>query len=104
MAAKKPPASAPARTAKPAADEAGQSTAALARELRSLIPRLDAEGLVFLIEQAQVHLYNMQVDELNRSRESLGAAKTKTAKPRGQSAAEDAEEIRIEGSEGSGGC
>lgn len=102
MAAKKPPASTPARTTSPAGAEAGQSTTALARELRSLIPRLDAEGLQFLIEQAQVHLYNMQVDELNRSRESMAAAKTKTAKARGQSAAGDAEEIRIEGAEGSG--
>jgi hypothetical protein len=40
---------------------------ALARELSLLIPRLDEEGLLFLIEQAQVHLYNMQVDELNQT-------------------------------------
>jgi hypothetical protein len=39
----------------------------LAKELRALIPRLNEEGLAFLIEQAQVHLYNMQVDELNSS-------------------------------------
>jgi hypothetical protein len=39
----------------------------LAKELSALIPRLDEEGLLFLIEQAQVHLYNMQVDELNRT-------------------------------------
>jgi hypothetical protein len=39
----------------------------LAKELGALIPRLDEEGLLFLIEQAQVHLYNMQVDELNQT-------------------------------------
>ena len=39
----------------------------LAVELRSLIPRLDSEGLAFLVEQARVHLYNMQVDELNQA-------------------------------------
>ncbi len=37
---------------------------ALAAELSSLIPKLDSEGLAFLIEQARVHLYNMRVAEL----------------------------------------
>jgi len=39
----------------------------LAKELKSLIPRLDSEGLAFLVEQARVHLYNMQVEELNKA-------------------------------------
>ena len=39
----------------------------LAKELRSLIPKLDEEGLAFLIEQAQIHLYNLQVDALNKT-------------------------------------
>ena len=54
-------------------------TDALAKELQALIPRLDAEGLEFLIEQAQVHLYNMQVDELNRTMERKAAAKAAMA-------------------------
>jgi hypothetical protein len=65
---------------------------ALAKELRALIPRLDAEGLSFLIEQAQVHLYNMQVEELN------------TALTRSRGGGENApppESFRIEGSGGS---
>jgi hypothetical protein len=66
----------------------------LVKELRSLIPRLDAEGLQFLIEQAQVHLYNMQVDELNKT--FAKAKPAETSKPVKQS-----ENIRIEGS-GSG--
>ncbi|MDR2258866.1 MAG: hypothetical protein LBE14_06930 [Treponema sp.] len=66
----------------------------LAGELRSLIPRLDAAGLQFLIEQAQVHLYNMQVDELNKT--FVRAKPAGAAKPPGRP-----EEIRIEGS-GSG--
>ncbi|MDR2471880.1 MAG: hypothetical protein LBD09_07215 [Treponema sp.] len=37
----------------------------LAKELRGLIPKLDEEGLAFLVEQAQVHLYNLQVEALN---------------------------------------
>ena len=45
----------------------GEECESLAKELRSLIPRLDEEGLAFLIEQAQVHLYNMQVDALNNT-------------------------------------
>jgi hypothetical protein len=66
----------------------------LVKELLSLIPRLDAEGLQFLIEQAQVHLYNMQVDELNKT--LAGAKPAGVSKPAKQS-----ENIRIEGS-GSG--
>ncbi|MCL2479503.1 MAG: hypothetical protein FWF22_08375 [Treponema sp.] len=53
----------------------------LTDELQSLIPRLDEEGLDFLIQQAKVHIYNMQVDELNR--ETIAAA----AKPAAKSAA-----------------
>ena len=44
----------------------------LAKELRSLIPKLDVEGLTYLIEQASIHIYNMKVDEHNRA--VLGAA------------------------------
>jgi Ni,Fe-hydrogenase III component G len=66
----------------------------LVKELKGLLPRLDEEGLVFLIEQAQIHLYNMQVDELNdtvsRTREITSkAAKKKTP----------ATELRIEAAE-----
>jgi len=39
----------------------------LAKELKSLIPKLDEEGLAFLVKQANVHLYNMQVDALNNT-------------------------------------
>lgn len=35
----------------------------LASELKALIPKLDKEGLAFLVEQAQVHLYNMKIME-----------------------------------------
>ena len=47
--------------------KAGRERDNLAKELGSLIPKLDEEGLSFLIEQAQVHLYNMQVDALNKT-------------------------------------
>jgi len=48
----------------------------ITKELKSLIPKLDEEGLAFLLKQAQIHLYNMQVDELNRkiTEDSLNAS------------------------------
>jgi len=75
----------------------------LANELRSMIPKLDSEGLAFLVEQARVHLYNMQVDELNRetiaaSGKEAGASrgrKTKSAGPKTKPTGN----FRIEGTE-----
>jgi len=58
----------------------------LSRELKTLIPKLDEEGLAFLVKQAHVHLYNMQVDALNKTmvkeaqRESERIKSTKTKK------------------------
>jgi len=51
----------------------------LAKELKGLIPKLDSEGLAFLVEQARVHLYNMQVDELNRAAIAAEASATTAA-------------------------
>ena len=65
------------KTAGKALDE---NREALAKELRTLIPKLDSKGLAFLIEQARVHLYNMQVDELNKA-----AVAANTAAARSQS-------------------
>ena len=52
---------------------ASSETTALAKELGTLIPQLDAEGLAFLIEQARVHLYNMEVSELERAASLAGS-------------------------------
>jgi len=38
----------------------------LAKELKSLIPKLDEEGLAFLVKQSHVHIYNMQVNVINK--------------------------------------
>lgn len=38
----------------------------LAKELRTLLANLDSEGLLFLIEQAKIHIYNMQVIALQQ--------------------------------------
>jgi hypothetical protein len=51
-----------------------------AKELRELIPKLDSEGLAFLVEQARVHLYNMQVDELNRAAHAADTASARAKK------------------------
>ena len=46
----------------------------LAKELRSLIPKMDAQGLAFLVEQSRIHLYNMEVVELNKAAAAAKAA------------------------------
>jgi hypothetical protein len=46
----------------------------LGEELVSLIGDLDEEGLAFLVEQARVHLYNMEVDRLAQRAEDIEAA------------------------------
>ncbi|MDR2768368.1 MAG: hypothetical protein LBB82_08610 [Treponema sp.] len=53
----------------------------LAKQLKTLIPQLDEEGLAFLVEQARVHLYNMQVTALNEKL-ALESAGVKGAKSR----------------------
>jgi len=58
----------------------------LAKELKGLIPKLDSEGLAFLIEQARVHLYNMQVDELNEAAVAANNAGARARSIAGKSA------------------
>ncbi|MGO8693530.1 MAG: hypothetical protein ACLQMF_07625 [Rectinemataceae bacterium] len=43
------------------------------KELLDILPRLDEEGLAFLLEQARVHLYNMEAERLDREAESASA-------------------------------
>jgi hypothetical protein len=54
--------------------------AALAKELKELIPRLDSEGLAFLVKQGRIHHYNMQVDELNNATRAAHLASIRSAK------------------------
>ena len=74
----------------------------LAEELRGLIPQLDSEGLAFLVEQARVHLYNMQVEELNKAANAADAASAGAAGSKhggkGTSKAAD-RKLRIDGTE-----
>ena len=43
-------------------------------ELLALLPELDEEGLAFLLEQAKVHRYNMEVEKLNAISDRVAAA------------------------------
>jgi hypothetical protein len=53
-------------------------------ELIALLPELDDEGIAFLLEQAKVHHYNMEVERLNAISEraaASGSAKAPKAAP-----------------------
>jgi hypothetical protein len=60
--------------------KAGRRSSVL-EELLDLLPQLDEEGLEFLLEQAQVHRYNMEVEALDREAGS-DSAKAATAEKR----------------------
>jgi len=70
--------------------KAKSKTEALAAELKTLIPRLDEEGLTYLIEQARIHIYNMSVDEYNASVIKAAAAESAAEKAAGTKAARKA--------------
>ena len=88
------------------ADKRDGERESLAKELRGLIPRLDSEGLAFLVEQARVHLYNMQVEELNEAALAAEDAAVRANSPaagkaggRGGSSKAAAENFRIDATE-----
>jgi TnpA family transposase len=67
----------------------------LQTELQNLITQLDEEGLVYLTEQAKIHIYNMKVDEHNRAvlaeSKNAPAGSTGKSKKTGAAAAKPAE-------------
>jgi len=73
----------------------------LANELKGLIPQLDSEGLAFLVQQARVHLYNMQVDKLNKAAGAVNEATAREAalKRERKQAKTEKENLRIIGSD-----
>lgn len=69
----------------------------LAQELVSLIPSLDEAGLAFLVEQACVHIHNMEI-ERQEAEEAMAA---KAEKPAGKKTGKKAETLA--GKKSSGG-
>jgi hypothetical protein len=60
----------------PVGKRAKGASSPLLRELEALLPELDDEGLAFLLEQAKVHRYNMEVERLNAISDRLAAEGT----------------------------
>jgi hypothetical protein len=52
----------------------------LVKELKQLLPKLDDEGLMFLLDQAQILLYNMQVSGLHDEDSESKGISSKTSK------------------------
>jgi hypothetical protein len=72
--------------------------AALSKALTSLIPSLDVEGLAFLVEQARVHLHNMEVASLEADIASVRElASRSSAKANGTSASKKGGASRSKG-------
>lgn len=65
----------------------------LVTELAELTKQMDAEGLLFLIEQARVHLYNMQVEALEGDLQEI---EEKRAKALNVKKAQPKKDFRIE--------
>ena len=87
------------KTAKKGAGKNAQQDA-LAKELRALIPKLDCEGLAFLLEQARIHLYNMQVEKLNNAAVAANAASERAAATRGRKPVKTGNDsFRLDGTE-----
>jgi hypothetical protein len=76
-----------------------QARIVLAKELKSLIPKLDSEGLTFLIQQARIHLYNMKVDELNKVAVAADKSTVKLAAQKRKSAESTEKKFQIKGTE-----
>jgi len=87
------------KSRKTAKDDAARE--AIAGELKKLIPQLDSEGLAFLVEQARVHLYNMQVEKLNDAADAANAASARASGiTKGRKTPKGAERnFRIDGTE-----
>lgn len=70
----------------------------LLKELGGLIKQIDMEGLLFLIKQANILIYNKSVEELNKKMDDLEAQKTKDTREKKKpgNEVEEAGEVEIE--------
>jgi len=73
--------------------------ARLEKELKQAIAQIDEEGLIFLIQQAQVLLHNTQVDKINREIVELEQKKLKSGKGKPQKAPAAPTTVAIEESD-----
>ncbi len=71
----------------------------LVRELTDLLKELDEEGLDFLLEQAHVHRYNMEVERLNEAEERRTASRPEAKGKAVSRAAPRPPSLRIERSQ-----
>lgn len=67
----------------------------LIQDLTDILPSLDEEGLSFLLEQAEVHRYNMEVTRLNDAREKREKVMSK-GKPAKSAATREGKSIRAD--------
>jgi hypothetical protein len=63
---------------KTASAKLGELHESLVKEMKALIPKLDSEGLAFLVKQARVLIYNMQVDQLNKAAQAAHTASNRS--------------------------
>lgn len=82
----KAPGAASPRAGAVAAGAGKNRRAALLKELKSLLEELDEEGLDFLLEQAHVHRYNMEVERLNEAEERREAGRAEAGAAGGRAA------------------
>lgn len=89
---------APKRAAAKRPANASSAREKLAAELVGMIPEIDAEGLLFLVRQANVLLHNKRVDELNAEMEMLNAGRREARKRAGTTArvGENVKEVTVE--------
>jgi hypothetical protein len=66
------------RTTKTAKSAGKKKSSKVLEELLALLPELDEEGLAFLLEQARVHRYNMEVERLNAIAERVATGEERS--------------------------
>lgn len=76
-------------TAKKTTSKTDSKKSVLLKELRSLIKDIDEEGLFYLIEQANVLKYNMQVDKINNELAKVSSQQKQVTKNKSQSVSKE---------------
>jgi hypothetical protein len=68
-------------------------------DLIDLLPKLDEEGLAFLLEQARIHLYNMDVERQEREATKAAAGSVSKKRPSASKGNDDSSGFHIERSD-----